>query len=91
MNTMILSALTAFGIAGLFGLVQSEPKKAQEECCAKPTESCCSPKPDNCCEQMHHGMKDHHPSGTGQAEKKPVDSHCESKVPKAGEGSGCMK
>jgi hypothetical protein len=62
MNAMIMSALTALGIAGFFGVAQSEPKKAMDECCAKRADDCCAKKPDNCCETKIAGccekMKD---------------------------------
>ncbi len=60
MNAMIMSALTAFGIAGFFG--SPDLDKAMDECCAKRTDSCCTTKPENCCERKMEGccekMKD---------------------------------
>jgi hypothetical protein len=60
MNAMIMSVLTAFGIAGFLGT--PDLQKAMDECCAKRTESCCNTGPDNCCEKKMEGccekMKD---------------------------------
>lgn len=53
MNSMIMSALAAFGIAGFFGAPSSaDVQKSMGECCAKRIDDCCSMKPDNCCEKM---------------------------------------
>jgi hypothetical protein len=87
MNAMIMSALMAFGMVGLFGAAKSEPKKATDDCCAKRTEACCTPKPKECCEKKaaddcHGASKD--PSSP---ERKGHRGMCGEK---AG-GSGCMK
>ena len=64
MNTMIMTALAAFGIAGFFGApaMAQDSKKAMDECCAKRTDDCCTTKADNCCETKMAGccekMKD---------------------------------
>ena len=56
MNTIIMTALTAFGIAGAFG------SPAMDECCAKRAADCCTTSADNCCEKKKEGccetMKD---------------------------------
>ena len=50
MNAMIISALAAFGIAGFFSAVPSDPQDAKDGCCSKPAGDHCGKKPDNCCE-----------------------------------------
>jgi hypothetical protein len=58
MNAMMTSAFTLLSVAGLFGLVPQDPKKAMDDCCATKTEDCCSTKAGNCCEKKMDGCCD---------------------------------
>ena len=95
MNAMIMTAVTALGILGIFGAVQSDPKKLTDDCCAKPASSCCTPKPENCCEKKRNGQTekkapgDCHGASKDQSSRE-HDGHRGMCGEKAG-GSGCMK
>jgi hypothetical protein len=58
MNAIMTSALTLLSVAGLFGTVPQDPKKAMEDCCATRTADCCSTKAGNCCEKKMDGCCD---------------------------------
>jgi len=89
MKAMIISALAAFGIAGFFSAVPSDPKDAKDGCCSKPAEDHCGKKPDSCCEKSQApGSK----VEGSKAESKHEHNHQQKMCGHtAGEGAGCMK
>jgi len=58
MNAILTSAFTLLSMAGLFGVVPQDTKKAMDECCKAKTADCCSTKADNCCEKKMDGCCD---------------------------------